>query len=230
MSSFVSAGYFLVRPCPRPQWAHASQVILPETIVTLSPCLTDVVPNLWPSPAAPACRPDSAALARMGISEANADALEAWMSTRSDAHPTEWPIPLTSLSELREVVGFLDRDENLWLVGAALPDDRVDDFFSDHDRAGGASERCHALRRALSPDRSGEVLGFEVLGNGSTECHSVVCTGSEVQLHDALGVSFNAHGLIDSYEEAKRAAAWMSEDGHGEPVVYFPWQVTVYAR
>ncbi len=131
----VSAGYFLARPCPRPAWVHGGGSLLPEVLLTLSTCLTDVVPSLWPSE-----------------------------------------------------------------------------------------------RGAARPEEAARVVGYEILGDGASEDHSIVCTGSEVGVHATLGIGFNGHGLIDALPDARRAAEWMSEDGRGEPVPYFPWRLALYDR
>jgi hypothetical protein len=230
VSTFLSAGYYLTRRCPRPAWAHGDRSLLPATIVTLSPCLIDVVPSLWPSPTVPRLSND-AELARLGITPAAAVAAEAWATERCDAVPHEWPLPFATLADLRTFVDrFVVADADVLLVGAALTDDLVAGFVASASASGGGCERSHALRRALPPDPAGERVGFEVLGDGVHEHHSIVCTGGEVDLHDRLGIAMNANGLIDDLDDARRAAAWASEDGHGEPVAYLPWRTALYSR
>jgi hypothetical protein len=226
---FTSAGYFLTRRCARPEWAHGAPDLLPPTLVTLSPCLVDVVPSLWPSPCAPPLRPDEAALARLGMTSASAGAAEAWATARCDAAPDQWPTPLTTLSTLREFVDrFVAPSADVILVGVALPDDLVAGVLALPGSV--ASERGHALRMSTPPEPGGEVAGYEVLGDGIDELHSIVCTGGEAVLREVLGIALNQHGLIDGLDDARRAAAWASEEGHGEPVAYLPWRVALYPR
>ena len=230
-TAFISAGYFLTRPCPRPTWAHGGTGLLPESIVTLSTCLIDVVPSLWPSTCEPPCRPSESALASLGISSLAVPDIEAWTTAIYDAAPGEWPVPFATLEMLHAFVDhFVARDANVLLVGAALPTDAVAAVLAQQHPSMAASERYHAIRRALTLDATGTFIGYEVLGDGITENHSIVCTGGEVALRDSLGISPNSHGLLDSLDDARRAAAWASEDGHAEPVDYYPWRLCLYPR
>ena len=109
------------------------------------------------------------------------------------------------------------------------------------DVAGAPSRPCLGLRRGGENRKGrkgrkgatglgGQALRRLVLGDGIDELHSIVCTGGETALREALGIALNQHGLIDGLDDARRAATWASEEGHGEPVAYLPWRVALYPR
>lgn len=140
-------------------------------------------------------------------------------------------MPFSTLAVLREFVErFVAPRADLRLVGAALPEDLVEAFLTECSMAGGAAERCHAVRRRLAPEPGGGIAGHEILGNGSSESHSIICTSGEKLLHDVMGIALNENGLVETLDDARRGAEWASEEGHGEPVPYFPWRLTLYER
>lgn len=231
---FVAAGYYLVAPTPRPDWAPgascsaAGRLLLPPTVLTLSPCLTVLVPDGWPSPTVPGWRPNDEKLRRLGIDPARADAIEAWAEDAWRAEPETWPRPFFDVTTAREFARrFVDDAADLFLVGASLPEDHVERFLAE--AAGCATERMHAVLRALRPEPGGRLVGYEVLGDGLHEAHSILCSGAEVELHDELGLVPNEHGLFATLEDAVCAAARVTA-GLGEPVTYYPWRLEVYDR
>lgn len=229
--SFISAGYYLVTPCSRPDWCHGGGAdLVPSMLLTLSPCLTAVLPDGWPSPAVPAWRPDEARLRRLGIEPNLASEIEAWGDERCRAEPKVWPRPFFDVATLREfLLRFVESRADVVLVGASLPEDQVDRYLAE---AGSdtATERLEAVQRALPAEPGGRFVGYEVLGDGFREAHSILCTGAEVPLHIQLGIKLNERGLLDSIADAERAAALMSDGQFGEPVAYFPWRLEIYTR
>ena len=48
-------------------------------------------------------------------------------------------------------------------------------------------------------------------------------------MFNALGIRPNAHGLIETYEDALRVDAWMQEHPEkAEPGPYYPWLIARY--
>jgi len=73
----------------------------------------------------------------------------------------------------------------------------------------------------------GVSLGFEPLVfDGSTPPCSWLCNHLEVSVHRDLGIVPNRHGLIGTYDEARRCTDCISRDDVGaEPGLWLPWLV-----
>jgi hypothetical protein len=78
----------------------------------------------------------------------------------------------------------------------------------------------------------GNILGFEVTSFHFGHGHSWLCSGLERDMHELFGIRPNSYGLIDSYEEAKKAYQWIAEDKlqgtRAEPEPYYPWLIVQY--
>ncbi len=224
---YISAGFYFTAPIPRPDWAHGSRALLPDRIVTLSPCLATIVPTHWPSPAIPPVPLDLDALARMGIDSERAKEIEVLVSSECAADATRWPWRLPTLAAARAFGSrFVPRDGDSILVGVELPADCMDAFFEGSREARTVSERSKVLAERRSVEDSGELLGYEVLGDGLYAHHSIICTGGEVDLARDLGIVANNYGLLATLAEARRASDWASVDDHAKPFDYFPWRMT----
>jgi hypothetical protein len=113
------------------------------------------------------------------------------------------------------------------LVGVALPAEDLARIRSAIPHQS-VSERSVALERGLAPAEGGTILGHEVLGDGVVAAHSIICSGGEVDLAGDLSVKLNGNGLVDDLGDARRGAAWASQVGHAEPILYFAWRLTRY--
>jgi hypothetical protein len=227
-SDLISAGYYLTARVPRPDWFVANRDLLPPSIITLAPCLAPVVPDGWPTPAIPGFKPSDSTVRAFGLTPDRRADVERYVSGHFDKDPHRWPwVPL----ELDEAVAFARHvaasAPGMLLVGVALA---ADDAARLQATIGpqSASERSVALERGLAPAEGGTILGYEVLGDGVLDSHSILCTGGEVDVARDLSIRFNADGLIDDAADARRAAVWASQDGHAEPVPYFAWRLTRY--
>jgi hypothetical protein len=80
----------------------------------------------------------------------------------------------------------------------------------------------------LEPEAS--FRGFEILGHDDASFCSFVCNALERDYDKALGIALNTNGLINSYQDAVRAADYTMRDEVGaEPLLWQPWLVSEYA-
>ncbi|MEV6718397.1 hypothetical protein AB0M48_40880 [Lentzea sp. NPDC051208] len=77
-------------------------------------------------------------------------------------------------------------------------------------------------RREAFPDlHSGRALGFELVGFDTGGWHTWTCLGGLVDdVRQATGVRPGRWGLIQDEQEARRAAAWLTASGLGDPKVF----------
>jgi hypothetical protein len=110
-------------------------------------------------------------------------------------------------------------------VGIAVPD--VPALLKDMARGGYDQEagglRGRLARREFLPGiRSGEVLGFELVGFDTGSWHTWTCLGGLVKdVRQATSVRPERWGLIPDEQEARRAAAWLTASELGDPKVLF---------
>ncbi|MGW6933877.1 hypothetical protein ACWGE0_27730 [Lentzea sp. NPDC054927] len=85
---------------------------------------------------------------------------------------------------------------------------------------GGVAERLDR-QEAFPGPHSGRVRGFELVGYDSGLWHTWTCLGGLVNdVRQATGIRPGAWGLIQDEQEARRAAAWLTASGLGDPKVF----------
>jgi hypothetical protein len=76
-------------------------------------------------------------------------------------------------------------------------------------------------REAFPRPHSGRVRGFELVGYDAGLWHTWTCLGGLVDdVRQATGVRPGTWGLIQDEQEARRAAAWLTASGLGDPKVF----------
>ncbi|KPK43660.1 MAG: hypothetical protein AMK72_13025 [Planctomycetes bacterium SM23_25] len=224
-SEYVTGGYFLTQLFRRPQQMNAD--LVPETVVTISTCLTEVIPCAW----YPNEEPDKRNLesaAKMGVPADRLNDVYPWMREHP-SQPPIWPYAFAEADRAREFAReFLAAAEDVFLIGASLPAESVGIFLEE---AGDkwVSEFTEVVRLKQPRARGGTLLGYEILGDAINEYHTLLCTSGENDVCGQMGIRLNQHGLFDSLADASRAAQWSSEEGNAEPVVYLPWRIERYA-
>lgn len=101
------------------------------------------------------------------------------------------------------------------LIEAAAPADLVSDLRGEMGEWTGATAfLSDAGPPSLAP------LGFELVGFDGGTWHSRLCLdGLTGDVDDATGVRSGRHGLIADEADARRAAAWLTASGLGDPKV-----------
>ncbi|GGN20849.1 hypothetical protein GCM10011609_72640 [Lentzea pudingi] len=86
---------------------------------------------------------------------------------------------------------------------------------------GGVAARL-ARGEAYPGEHSGPVRGYELVGFDTGIWHTWTCLGGLVgDVRQATGIRPGPWGLIEDEREARRAAAWLTESGLGDPKVFF---------
>lgn len=107
-------------------------------------------------------------------------------------------------------------------VGFAVPD--VPEVTADITDSGSEAAAGTLLERLArrEPAADGEPLGFELVGYECGLWHTWTCIGGLVrEVYDATGVRPGEWGLVQDEQDARRAAAWLTESGAGEPKVFY---------
>jgi hypothetical protein len=219
----VNGGYLLGKPSVRSEW-HTAHLV-PKRVLSASSCLTDFVPESELS----GCVPDSPELmaalrAEFQLTDGQISLVRSELLRMAQAGEFEYPRTFLTSDAARRFLPLLGQGgDGLLLFGIsttpanarAMIDDEADHTY------------CHTavLARGLAPE-DGEALGWEPLGTDYCGFHSWYCCGIE-RVAEGWGITPNAHGFIDAFEDAERVAAYCNE-GHGEPGYWAPWRITHY--
>jgi hypothetical protein len=233
LSDYVLGGYSVVLTNPRPAWARA---VLPYRIVSRSRCLVRELADVWLD----AYREREGDLEtvygqaqeRFGLKRVAVDGLCRWYQ---EGQELEFDV-FTALSPAQEVVRrFLAGRPEVAIIGVGLPRAYVEEFLTggaSGPESAGFVEPFNPVLEVVKRDQllaaGGTVLGFEPLvANGGLAC-SWFCNGLDREADEKLGIQTNAHGLIDSIEDAARVVRYIREDGHAEPGLWLPWLLIQY--
>lgn len=207
--------------------------LLPESILTASGCIVDLVPDTWAiawTGDTPEQRRQQAD--RLGLDDDGLRALTGWCTAALDAGSLGWPGVFLDVDTAVQVRSrLLPARAEVVLFGIALPGD-LRDAFLEATRPGpreGTPGVVLALEANTPPDERGRWLGFDVLGWDHGGFHSYVCNGLETEFREHLGITPNAHGFFDSEQDARRCAVHAGLETTGaEPALWLPWQVLRY--
>ena len=231
---YTSGGYFLTKRFRRREWMSAE--LVPEYVVSLSPCVTEVFPDSWFLNEAPN-QTNIDIAAKMGVQPHRLAELYPWMKRHPPEPANIWPYAFSKLDTASEFAReFLQGAADVLLLGTSLHKEFLEALLGEagpmHDSmfASGpyVSERTEVLRLGLPPADDGNLMGFEVFGDAVKESHTLLCTGGEKDVHAEFGIRLNQNGLFGTLRDAHRVAQWASFEGHAEPCLYLPWRLEQY--
>jgi len=221
--AYICGGYYLVKRIVRPRGVSE---LIPDTLLTLSNCFTDVAPGDW---AVQGYNYDEAAraeeAAKFGILASAVPQLVALMSRElGTQHSNAFP----TLSVAQSFYGSCGNKEGVWLLGIGLDPSLLPSLEAQRDddinHGYGLMERVE-LKQPL--ERGGKALGYEPLGFEGTSFHSWLCHNVPEEAAKEFGIRPNRHGLIESFEDAVRVTKHLKSTG-AEPAIWAPWLVVRY--
>ena len=227
----VAAGFFVTKAVARGD--DRSPDLLPPTLVSLSPCIAPSYQLYWGWEA----EKHRAEAVAFGLAEDRLSELEPW----GRGHAISYPNVFHSLADARALVAeFLPTREDVFILGAALPAALREEFLvvnrqSVYDAVAETSREAlfgvnQVLTAAAALPEGGERLGFEIVLYDYNLACSWLCTRTERAVFEALGIALNAHGLVETYDDALRAHAWLGDHPEeGEPGPYYPWLLVRYS-
>jgi hypothetical protein len=220
-NEFISGGYFVIRRADRPK--HLSPLV-PETFVTLSSCLTDVVPDLWTVDWENYSQEERAEeAAKFGIPSSAVPHLVEWVTPR-----VQFPFGFPRLEDALRFHGLFRCDDLSMVVGIGLHSSLVTSFKiqleKESNRGLGLLERIER-KELLAED--GTTLGYEPLGFDAMNFHSWLCSYSPEALANQTGIQINENGLLSTLDDGIRTTGLVREEG--EQAIWEPWLVVSYA-
>ncbi len=237
ISDFVSGGFYITKPMERPECF--SRDLLPARILSVSPCISPFVPDVWAIEWTSASREER--LEKAGTFGISAEIHEVipWVTSRFDKE-IGWPnvcYKIDTANEFRET--FLSKAPDAIILGIGLHKSCIAKFVaftkppekeSGHAPIGESGVRFCVQQGTRLPE--GNVLGFELIVTDEQSRvldHSWLCNGLEKYAHDKYGILLNANGFIERYDDALKCADDISCGEVGaEPGLWLPWLVVRY--
>ena len=225
VSVYICGGYFLSKRVRRPPDVSS---VVPDSIVTLSDCFTDVAPDEWADAGYHYEDEERAADAlKFGIPASAVPALVNLFTTEVALHHITNAFP--SLSVGRAFYRQCADKEAVALLGIGLEPSLLPSFYGqrndDINRGYGLFERVEAKQ---SLEHGGRPLGFEPLGFEATKFHSWLCHNAPADVSERFGIQPNRYGFIDEFADAVRVTEHLKATG-AEPAVWEPWLVVQYS-
>jgi hypothetical protein len=191
MTEFISAGFIVTRPIARPSYASAD--LLPDLIVSASPCLANFIPDTW-------CiewtqdglqsRIEKAEV--FGLDSSGLTEVTAWVTAKFD-DSVAWPNVLMNIEVARQFVNiFLNSLSDVRILELALHRSHIDQFCQKAEpppqQPGfapiGRQGVHEAILKTTPPTNGGRILGFEPLVFDFSLSCSWLCNNLETAVVD----------------------------------------------
>ena len=237
MTNLITAGCYVVRVLEGPHaFGHG---MLPQQVLTLSSCLTELFPSVTAFEWASCSEPERIAdAAKFGIRAASVPELMRTMTDAAAAGKVDGTAVWNSLDDARAAAHQFDLDSGSFaLLELGVPDDLVPELLIELQlMPDDLVDSFAAALRTGAPLRDGGVaLGWELLGAElGGEFHSWLCNSLEEDAAKQLGVRPGPFGLLATEHEARAVAGLIAAGLGAEPVPWFPgllirhpWQARV---
>ena len=230
-TEIIAAGYYVARVLETP--AALAHELLPERVLTLSPCLTEFFPDAWAIEWVTNSDAERlAAASALGIPSHLVPAVVRHMTDALSALQLGWPGVWLSLTAGRAAANdFLPDSSDFALLGLGVPGDLVESLSSavEPKPGEGPSGLYQTLSRRAPLEPTGDPAGWELLGVELGACHSWLCNSVHVLAQSRLGITPNALGLIPTEEQARQVTTLISQDPSiAEPASWFPGLLVRY--
>lgn len=225
-TDLVSGGFYVTRLLRRPD-GLAKRAPLPEWLLTLSSCLTELLPDAWALEWSSSSQAERVlAIEKLGIPSQSLGALVTFATKAFDQGKLGWPCVWQSLAAAQAIKAtFAETNSSLVIVELGVPRDFAEKLVVAFAPAPGEGEPGLYLRLKSQArlDDSGIPVGWEPLGaevGGSY--HSWLCNDLQDEGLARHGIAPGPFGLLSNEKDA-RAIVALIEDGLGaEPVPWFP--------
>lgn len=227
---FFVGGYFLVQGFQSADWMK-NKTLLPAKFWTVSNCICEIYPDTWIFSWASNSANDYQKILK--LEEEGFKSLQAWADELMTKDELGWPNVFLNITTAKQFyVQYLRHLPDIELLSIALSEPYLIEFIEENKSGPGIGEGgvYKKLQQRQLLENSAIARGFEILGDEyGGQFHSFVCNSLETDYKERLNISLNQNGLIDSYEDAIKAANYTNLDEVGaEPVLWQPWLISEY--
>ena len=224
LNDYISGGYFLVKLMARPEGVSE---LVPDIVLTLSTCFTDVAPDEWADSAYNYTDEEQAEEAlKFGIPSSAVPMLVAQFTREIARHHITTAFP--TLSTAQDFYRASNDKTSTALIGIGLHHSLLPSLYQQRgDDVNGGYGLIEGIEDKRPLAVGGEALGYEPLGYCGTKFHSWLCHYYPEQAWKRLAVRPNVSGFIDSLADAVRVTEDMKATG-AEPAIWEPWLIVRY--
>jgi hypothetical protein len=227
--NFISGGYYFSQGQNPPEWTNTA--LLPKVIWSVSEAISEVFPAAWAFTTGtdPAKREKKFFMDLLGLNANEFLEMEKFFDDLYLKKLCGFPNVIYDLPTARLIYQhYLFRLQNLKLLGLGLPNTYFDEFVQETASPSQylKSSLRHKVLKKEPPSLDGHILGFDVLGYDGG-FWPFISQGFETAFSQELGIHLNSYGLIDSFDDAAKALAYVKAHDPEEGVWFF-WQVMEY--
>ena len=243
MDEHYTAGYFLVRMVPRPQWLSEC---LPAKILSASRCICPQFPGPYAYTVSHDVKKERAEkFDAIGIPPSERDDAMEW-AVENFRDVFGWSSTFFELDDaLSARTQFFGEDPEMTVVGVGLAQQLVTTFrgacrSSNEARSLKPTGIMEMLDSQQPLEPRGELLGYELLNvsHGMLSC-SWVCCGLEQVLPERLEFELNSSGMMTDFDDARRCFDYLEStelSGNSDswlelgadPGPWIPWRLVRY--
>jgi len=212
---FIVGGYYLIQATESKKWMN--EKFFPPLIWSASHHICEIYPDSWILPWVSDDNSSKERERNQEILKLGDDAFHAVQLEFNDLFNKDefgFPNLFLSLAVARDFHRrYLKHLSNIKLLSIALADEYWEQFIQE--TVTGKKMGEHGIRTKLRARRSVEpeavFKGFEVLGYNYGQFCSYICNSLQDDYSKKFGVSLNKDGLIDNYNDARKAAEYSIE-------------------
>lgn len=222
--NFYLGAYYILKTTPRAEWMNSN--VLHGTVLSASRCICSFYPDInliWSE----SDKKRENYRKSLGLDISTYIKMEQWVNEEFEKK-FYFPDVFNSYECAVEFIhNFLSNENNLKIIGIALPNIYKNIFLEDQDDL--TYGVCNNINQSLGIGSKGMILGYEILGFESGGFHSYICNGLEDDYYDKYKLKLNSYGLISTLEEAKILTDFTNDEIEGtEPVLWLPWILLEY--
>jgi len=220
----LSGGFYITRLLQKP---HGLGELLPESLITLSPCLGELLPDSWAFSWASHSDSDRvAAVQKLGLTPDVVPFICEFVNAAFATQELGWPSVWQSATVARNLLADPRiADRGFLLLELAIPEDFAATLLAELAPASGEGDSglFAKLKTATPAQSSAASLGWELLGvETGGSCHSWLCNSIQNDAQQRLGVRPGPFGLLESEQDARAVLGLIANGLGAEPVPWFP--------
>lgn len=227
LENYTLGGYYIIAQSKRQEWMNDK--VIPNIVLSASRCICENYPNIdiiWNK--SEKKKYDYRKL--LGLSIGTYEEMENWVMEGYQNGKFDYPDVFNTLESAIEFNNkFLINMPNLRVIGLGLPSKYTYDFLEDQN--GYKHGVYNNIKKSLTINGHGKVLGYEILGYEYGSFHSYICNGIEDDYYERFKLGLNKYGFISDFGEADSLSEYTNQEIEGtEPVLWLPWIIAEYSK
>jgi hypothetical protein len=229
--NYILGGYFLVIPATRAD--YMDQVLLPETIISVSECICGVLPSMGIFRTSDKVQFVDRIKKTIRLDDNEFSNLEKWLTKKFNNKLFDWPSCFADIDTAKEFQKrFLQKVNEVYLIAIGLTENEAEIFIEEQRALGGVGNiretvMVNLFQKKIDIDIN-NIIGFDILGLDTDYFHSYLCHGLEKGFYKELGIKPNNLGLYACYQDASKAMKYIeTNELELEEALWQSWVVSL---